>query len=253
MSRNPRTLVALPYSPWSNKAQWALDVAGLDYAAETYLPMLGEPGLRRRIARSGAKVHKATVPVLFEAGRPALTDSFAIASRAAELAPDAQLMPAEHLDAIKRWNQRSEDALCALRGVMMAAVAADRGALLETLPPPLRLPLLGGLVARSGVAFFRRKYELTAAVAEHRAVLRQTLDDVRTALDGGEHLLGQPTYADLAMAVVLHVVPPAQMVLGPASRAVWHQADFAERYADLVAWRDRLIERRPPQWHRFGP
>jgi hypothetical protein len=47
-------LLALPYSPWSEKARWALDVRGVPYDYRRYQPVLGELALRvklRHLAR----------------------------------------------------------------------------------------------------------------------------------------------------------------------------------------------------------
>ena len=55
------TLIHLPYSPWSQKARWALDHHGIAYRTQKYLPMLGEPYLRWR---TGRWRRRATVPVL---------------------------------------------------------------------------------------------------------------------------------------------------------------------------------------------
>lgn len=246
-------LVVLPYSPWSNKAQWALDVAGLDYAARAYTPMVDEPGLRRRIRRSGAPDRRPTVPVLFESGRPALTDSLDIARRAAELNPDAGLFPAAHREAIEHWNSRSEAALRAGRPLVSQAIARDPGALLESLPKGLRLPVVGGLIARSGMAYFKKKYGLNPAGEAELAEVRRVLEEWRAALDGRDQLFDRPTYADITMAVVLHAVePPAQMVVGERSRLAWRQPTLAAGFGDLVAWRDRLLARLPPRWDRLA-
>lgn len=246
-------LVALPYSPWSNKAQWALDVAGLDYDVSVYAPMIGEPALRRRIRKSGGGGGRPTVPVLFEEGRPPLTDSLAIARRAAELNPAAGLFPPAHAAGIEAWNTRSETAKRAARALVSQGLGEHPRALLESLPRPLRLPVVGPLIARSGMAFFRRKYGLHGAGEGERGTLRGVLDTWRAALSGRDYVFGTMTYADLAMAVVLHAVePPAQMVVGEHSRDVWRQPELAADYGDLIAWRDRLIARHPPRWDRLG-
>jgi glutathione S-transferase len=51
-----RKLVALHYSPWSEKARWALDHHGVAYRYEEYKILLGEPKLRlatKKRARQG--------------------------------------------------------------------------------------------------------------------------------------------------------------------------------------------------------
>jgi glutathione S-transferase len=54
-------LLALPFSPWSEKARWALDARGVPYDYRRYQPILGEPALRAKLRRARGPV---TVPVL---------------------------------------------------------------------------------------------------------------------------------------------------------------------------------------------
>src|SRR5580704_5617991 len=58
-------LLGLPYSPWSEKARWALDARHVPYADVTYAPLVGELALRRKLGKWTGAV---TVPVLTEDG-----------------------------------------------------------------------------------------------------------------------------------------------------------------------------------------
>src|SRR6188508_1450752 len=58
-----RRLVQLYYSPWSERARWALDHHGLAYETVEHVPFLGEIRLRRIV---GKKAARATVPVLID-------------------------------------------------------------------------------------------------------------------------------------------------------------------------------------------
>lgn len=248
-----RTLVALCYSPWSNKAQWALDVAGLDYEVSSYTPMISETGLRLKLRRAGVRVDKVTVPVLFEKGRPPLTDSLDIARRAAESNPDAGLFPAGREAEVERWNARADGAMQAARALVTASLKRMPAALVESVPRIFQLPLMGPMIARTGAAYFSRKYALPEGGEAEMSAVAEVLDAWRAALDGRPQLYDRVSYADLAMAVVLHAVePPAEMVVGHHSRAAWRQPELAARFADLVAWRDALIARHPPQWQRLA-
>jgi glutathione S-transferase len=81
--RKPR-LVTLPLSHYCEKARWALDVAGIEFAEEPHLPLLH----RRHTRRAGG----TTVPVLV-AGDATLTDSSAIVQWADRNAQAARLIP----------------------------------------------------------------------------------------------------------------------------------------------------------------
>lgn len=245
---NTRTLVGLPYSPWSCKAQWALDVSGVDYAYETYVPMVGERALKKRLGKGARRV---TVPVLFDEGGP-YTDSLQIARRAAALAAPGKpnLFPEAHTQAIETWNARSETALQAARSLLTIRVRRDPEALKEMVPKQLiGVPLVGGALGRYGVKWFTRKYRLEQDEDGPRGAVRGVLDTFSAQLEGKRYLLGELSYADLAIAVVLHAVrPPDRMPLGPATFRCWHDPPLIERYPELLEWRDELIARHVPHW-----
>ena len=69
------TLHGVGYSPWTERARWALDHHRIPYRYREHIPMVGEPLLRRR-AHGTLRV-KATAPLLVHAGG-AIDDSLAI-------------------------------------------------------------------------------------------------------------------------------------------------------------------------------
>jgi glutathione S-transferase len=74
----------------------------------------------------------------------------------------------------------------------------------------------------------------------------EELEALEVAVSRGPHLLGEFSYADIAMAGALHYVAPVAdryMKLGQATRHSLHDAALAERFASLLAWRDDLYER----------
>ena len=242
-------LVALPYSPWSEKARWALDHHHVPYRFEPYVPMLGEPILR---LRTGRLIGPVSVPVLLD-GDGAIFDSFAIARHAERNGSGTLLFPAAHLAEITRWNDRSDDALSAGRIAVIAGVTASRAAQEEALPAPIPRalrPALAGL-AQLGVRFLASKYSISSDVAGAEAKVAIVLDELRAALDGRAYLLdGELTYADIAAAVTLQMVRPVRdafLRLGHATRTCWTTASLEKRYPDLLEWRDQLYEK-----HRRG-
>jgi glutathione S-transferase len=82
---------------------------------------------------------------------------------------------------------------------------------------------------------------------EHLELMERALEELREGLAGGDYLVAdQLTYADIAMATSLQFVAPVDeryIRLGRASRKAWSEPALSARYADLVAWRDRLYER----------
>ena len=124
-------LIALSYSPWSEKARWALDHHRVPYRYEEYVPMLGEPLLRLRLRRPTGKV---SVPVLLDEGR-AFTDSFDIARHAERVGSGDPIFPEAVLAEIMRWNERSNAGLAAGRALTVERTGKSPEAKAEALPP----------------------------------------------------------------------------------------------------------------------
>lgn len=237
-----RTLVHLPQSPWSEKARWALDHHGVEYKLLEHVPMVFEPVLRiwaRDLRR------RITVPILFE-GSQAFADSLAIAERAEELGGGSPLFPRSSLAEIVGWNDVAEQVMWAGRARAMQRMLDSKDSLVEQLPVALRF---GGRallpIAKMGAAFVRSKHvPASTSPAELEAAMTAGLDKARAALAGRGYLTGAAfTFADIAMACALgFVVPPARLALGPATRDVFTDLKLASVYADLVEWRDHLIE-----------
>lgn len=243
-----RTFIALPYSPWSEKARWALDHHRVEYAYQLYTPMLGEPGLRLQL---GKLMGPVTVPALVENDGRKFTDSFEIAMRAEAIGHGTPLFPWDQRDAIAQWNQRSEQAMHAGRALVIDKMLDNPDAQQEALPGFIPRSLRPAMkpVAVLGTKYLRRKYASDTEGA--RDVIRSVLQMLRVALsksgEKGAYVLGEPTYADFAMAVALQIVSPPNakhLRLGPATREAWTDETLASEFADLLQWRDTLYQAR---------
>jgi glutathione S-transferase len=235
-------LIALSYSPWSEKARWALDHHGISYLEVPHVPMLGEPRLRAAVKKWTGRV---TVPVLVTDDGAIITDSYEIALYAERHGSGTPLFPREYLDRIAEWNTRSDEAMAAGRAALVARLASDPAALLESLPKPARsLGPVSMAMAKMGVRFFQKKYDLDAIGSAGIETFRAALDALRRNLsEDRSYLLETFSYADITMAVLLQAVVPVGdefIKLGPATREGWTQREVAREYADLVAWRDKL-------------
>ena len=234
MRRMTDTLLGLVYSPWTQRARWALDHHGVPYRFETYVPILGAFGLRRRVGRWSGRV---SVPVLFTSERP-LEDSVAIARFAETHGSGAPLFSDD--DAITRWVSIADRGLDAGRARAADATSADPEAQKEAVAFLAPAPLRGALrpVALFGAWQLKRKYGAPPAIE-----LENALDALREGLSGGRHLVGDSlSFADIAMAGVLEFVAPgAHIRRGEAEKRVWGDARLASRFSDLVAWRDALV------------
>lgn len=225
----------LPYSPWSERARWALEAAGVEYERRNYQPILGEIALRR-LRKDG----RGSVPVLV-AGTEVIGESAGIARWAARDGP---------LRSEGDWDDLFERGLAAGRVLGLQRVLGDREALLEMVPRWMRrLGPIAAFVAAIGVRRTLSKYR-SADPATARRELASVLDVLRAKLaaapDGQPKTLeGRFTLADIAMTQVLAFVhPPASgLRVGPGNRRCFHDEALATEYADLVAWRDAVYAR----------
>lgn len=242
-------LVHLPYSPWSERARWALDLRGVPYRSELYQPLLGEPRLAR--LRKGAP-GPASVPVLVTA-EGVLCDSMDIARFAdAQGAVGPRLFPEGQDEAIARWNRVANRALEAGRGVALRRTLGLPDALGDLVPKRLRwLGPISRATAAIGVRRTLRKYDATRDDDALRAEMDAALGELRAGLQaapppasGPKTLLGAVSYADVTAAQALAFVSPAKsgVKLKPGTRAAFSDPILAERHADLLAWRDALYE-----------
>jgi glutathione S-transferase len=246
-------LYTLSVSPWSERARWVLEHHRLPYRKIEHVPMLGERRLRRVLGNPRAR---ATVPVLV-AGEQVLRDSWEIALYAERVGQGTPLI-GDAAEQVRHWHDLAERAMSAGRALVIDRSLASEEALDEALAAPAVLrPLLRPL-ARQGMRWFARKYQLDLAGSSAAGqALRTAFDELRAALRKqasaagvGDYLLGRFSYADIIAATMLQGVSPVAhryIPLGPATRRVWTNAELAADYADLIAWRDRLYER-----HRGG-
>jgi glutathione S-transferase len=239
-------LLALPYSPWSEKARWALDVRGVPYRYRHYQPLLGELELRLKTRRWRGTV---TVPMLIDAQGRVYDDSEKIARFADAHGAGPALFPDGHEAAIARWVALSEAGLAAGRVLALERQLRDDDALLELVPRGLRRSLgrLAPRLGQLGVLRTLSKYGAREhSSAQHRARLRAALEALRAALASStstpKTLLGTFSFADIAAAQVLaFVLPPAfGLKLGKASARGFTDPEFSREFADLIGWRDAL-------------
>ncbi|MBX3201257.1 MAG: glutathione S-transferase [Labilithrix sp.] len=250
MTPDDLVLVGEGFSPWTEKARWALEHHRLPYRYEEYTPLVGEPWLRIRANRPSGPI---SVPFLFAGDGRTVGDSFAIAEEADRRGDGRALVPAELRDEITAWNDRSERLMRAGRAQILARTEESKEVQIESLPPHLPRALRGVLAptVRVATAYLRKKYavrpvsdeELEAELAPIRAAISRT----RTSDDPTRPLLGHFTLADVAIATALqavrpHTTEPAGLL--PAQREAWARPALAARWEDVLAWRDAMLERR---------
>ena len=237
---------AMPISPWSEKARWALDHSGLAYKEIEHTAMAGELMLRWRARKLTGRV---SAPILI--GKDArLLDSFDIARFADEHRTQGEkLFPRDLGAQIEEWNARSERATFAARAVFTARCLESQDALAELLPSwvPGALRPSMTFLTKQGSNFLLNKYGANqTTLAGHVNVLREEYTRLREALGGKDYLLGSFTYADIAMASSLQflLAPPRGMAaFGEATCACATHPDLSREFADLGEWRDKLYDK----------
>lgn len=234
--------ISLDYSPWSEKARWALDWSGIGYENKAYTAMIGTPWLRYKTKQFTGPVG---VPVLLD-GKEVLTDSFDIAmyANSKSARQDKQtLFPCENI--AREWNQLSETALSIGRYNCVVEQLGNKQAQIEILPPfiPQALKPYSTWLAKNGLKYHLKKYKATDEGFKN---FRSILDKLRGALADSEYILDEFSYCDIAMALAIQYVKPIESKYsapGPAVAECWANPALIDEYSDLVEWRDRLYDK----------
>jgi len=243
----PPLLIGETFSPWTKKARWALELCGLKYIYKEYTPTLSEPALRWRLRQLSGSV---SVPVLF-AGPEVLRGSWDIACYATKLAGDGRLGDMKH---VKRWNDLSEAALAEGRTDVVRRILNTDKALEESLPSfmPKYMRRSFRFLARDAAQRLDNKYAHLRESGALRHALLETRENL--AQSKTDYLLGDFTYADITMAVIMEIFAPiahTNPTLGVATQQCWSDAELAREFSDLVLWRNRLAKNVKTTYSQF--
>ncbi len=243
-------LYGVSYSPWSLRARWALDHHHIVYETRNYTPIFSAPLVR---ARTGRWRGRLSMPLL-HASDAVCADSWEILLWAEAHGAGPKLLPAPQAEAVAAWHAVAEDICAAGRALAAKRTLADRAARVEALPPfvPRALRSASAPIATLGAHFLAHKYGFSVDDTDgHRSTQVARVATIRAAIDkhGGAGLLGEPCWADVAVALSLEFVSPHATLVrhGPATRAAWTTTEAAD--PEVLAWRDRVIATRPPR-HR---
>jgi glutathione S-transferase len=238
-----RILYAMPYSPWSERARFALLHHRTAFEEREHVPVLGELALR---VRSRRPLSRVSIPMLVEDGR-AIVDSLAIAEHVDAHGAGERLFPAEHRESIRELNAAIEPMLEAGRARSIQTNMHDDEAALDLVPPPLRNLPFALETSRLGSRFIAWKHPTSFDAILRR--LCEGISDIRRALGDREYVHGTFTYADIIAATALQLVQPVSdryIAISPVKRRTWSDPDLAEEFKELVQWRDRLYEKHRP-------
>uniref|UniRef100_A0A383VMC5 GST N-terminal domain-containing protein n=1 Tax=Tetradesmus obliquus TaxID=3088 RepID=A0A383VMC5_TETOB len=238
-------LFYLPPSPFSWRAKWALDAAGISYKCSPYgfSPFyLGELPFRWRI---GKLFERITAPMMLlpsEQGGGLLTDSTDIARWAdAHSSSPGQLFPADRLKEVDRWLQAA-DALLSLFRREMAEAGLKEPRIVDSMLPP-GLSGLSLVVARYSVrCIFQRlatKYKQDDAAAQADQVAADLAAAAAAVAAHPAKLLlpgsSQLTYAEIALASALNKAAEVNKPLPPAAASSSAAANSTAKAAGAAA------------------
>lgn len=238
-------LIGLYYSPWTERARWAMDFHNIPYQYAEYTTLLDEPWLRFHAKKA---VGKVSVPLLITPQQN-VNDSLLIARFADANSSKNPLIPAERLDAIRQWTESAEKALYAARIRATRRMSKSPASLAERLPAFIPDFLRKPLVPMSyvGARFILRKYKVDMASEEQ---LLGHMDDflakAEKALKNREFISDTFSFADIIIATMLQAVTPVDpkyIDLGEASSKIMREPILEEKYASLITWRDGIYAR----------
>ena len=236
------TLHGLSYSPWTERARWALDHHGVAYRWVVHRLYLDERGLRRR-ARV-APGERASVP-LFVEGDTILRDSIDILKHADVVGRGTKLV--EDPRALDALVAMFEPGLQAMRGRVTAGTIESSACIREhgaEVVPAFMAGLLAPVVVRAA-RFIGDKYgAVLERDGQNLETIRATLRAARSRIDTTRVPDARSLRAEhILLATFLQGIRPVtapHIKLGPASRAVWTCEPLLEEAADLLAWRDAV-------------
>ncbi len=241
-------LLGLPFSPWSEKARWALDARQIPYRFVRYAPLVGELGLRRKLGRFRGRV---SVPVLTTDAGEVIADSARIARWADAHGNGPALFPADRATAIDRVVEDAELGLAAGRILSLRRVLGSDDALLEMVPRSVARTTGRALAIRVAAAGIRRTLRKYAVASEPLPALTAILEGLRAAIGAanGGPLLGTFTFADIAATQILAFIEPPAFGLrvGAANRRSFTDPELRDRYADVIRWRDAIYDAYRPR------
>jgi len=238
-------LYGMTYSPWTERARWALDYHRIPYRYHEHVPLLGEPWLRFRARHTGRTT--ASVPLFIDASG-SYGDSVDIIKHADQFTAGRPLV---HDSAVTQsWAERLEPALNTLRARVAVAVLDDPEATREAATTAAPAFLAGALrpVAVHVAQFLADKYDFRVSrEAVDLDVPRRVFSELRDELAGRDHLIGEALSAvDILAATSLQGVQPVSDIyisLKPATRRAWRCESLVNEFTDLIDWRDRLYTR----------
>jgi glutathione S-transferase len=233
-------LYVMSYSPWSERARFALLHHGVAFEEREHVPLIGEVALRVRARRARGV---ATVPLLVD-GATRVMGSLAIARHADTVGRGEPLFDPGRGDEISALNDELEPMMHAVRARLLLLAEAYDDAALGLTPPSLRALPLSAATARLAGKYIASKHRASLEDVPER--LRAGLRAIRARLAGRPYVFDRFSYADVVCATPLAVVSPVDdsyVRLHAGLRRRMRHEGLATEFEDLVDWRDEIYRR----------
>lgn len=228
----PISIWGLRYSPWTERALFALDAKKVPYRFHRYQPILGEIPLKLKSKHSG----RLTVPVA-ETEHGWLFDSLEIVRYADRVGAGDPLF--SKLDQSLEETVRS--GLDAARSFTTQRIFASEATLLEYAPPSLP-KLLAGPMAKLGMTLFSRKYALDARNKENdRSALSRAFETVKPWMQSVPDALS--TDVLWVTSLVSGISPHGGIRMTDNMRAAFTDTEACTKFSWATEWRDAVYDR----------
>ncbi|MCS6985576.1 MAG: glutathione S-transferase N-terminal domain-containing protein [Leptospiraceae bacterium] len=235
-------LYGIFYSPWSEKARWALDYHRQIYHWHEYTPLVDSLQLMWK-----AKKWRVSVPILITPWE-VIEGSLNIVRYGEKHGRKEKLLPFSHEEEILDIDALCDVAYRASRAIITARVEdnseAQKALMPQFIPPSYHefaLPL-----AKVATLYLERKYSFGGVpLAQHKEVLRSVLQELRQKVRKNKTIFESFTLADISVALTLQFVSPVSdhfIPLSPPLREAFTQEDLAEEFSDLISWRNFIYE-----------
>lgn len=237
-------LVGMYFSPWTERARWALDYHKIPYRYVEYTTLLGQPLLR---LRAGKPFGKVSVPLLITPNER-VNDSFEIAAYSDRKSEKEPLVPSAHFEEIRNWTESAELALYSARLRATRRIQVSSEALADRLPDYTPKVLRKAFVPMAYVAteYILRKYQLEDDGDEK---LLRNMDEffnkANNALSGRRLVFDNLSFADIVIATAIQAITPVEdkyIYLGSPSRKCMCEPTLEKKYSSLIKWRDVVYE-----------
>lgn len=237
---------SIGYSPWSERAAFAIDVSQVDVHYKNYAVYLDEISMRRKIKKWRGNI---SMPCLILPDGTSMMESVDIARWANQNRnSNTDLFPHEHEAEITTLVAQCEDVMQSGRVVNVHCLLQCEEALRTYLPKPLRNTSPGLAFAKYASRRTLKKYGALERDPKHAAVsFKEKLSVLEARLSDKDYLFDTLTFADIVLAQCVAFVKPASHDFVRMSRIarekVWESSAISNDFDALVSWRDGLYER----------